>query len=84
MISCISPAARDILAALGHLRHSGGRIYQLHDLRVGGSPVAPLEVRVNAAVSLLGFEGIVGLNFLNRFRAIHFEVESGLLTLTLP
>ena len=84
VISALTPGVRDSLEALGHLQHTAGRFYQLHDLRLGGRPVPPLTVRVNIAIATLGVEGIVGLNFLNQFREIHFDVESRVLTPTFP
>ena len=65
-----------------YLDHARGRFYVLKDLQLGGRPMPALEVRVNSGIGLLGFEGILGLDFLGRFREIHFDVPSRRLTLT--
>jgi len=80
--SCISVGVRDVLSALGHLRQTGRNAYLLDDLSFEGHSVAALEVRVNRAVGLIGLEGILGLNFLNRYRTVCFDVDALRLTLT--
>jgi hypothetical protein len=77
----VTPSARDNLTAFGHLRDTGERFPVLHDLWLGGRPLAPLPVRVNAAVARITPEGMLGLNFLGQFREIHFDTETGRLTL---
>ena len=84
VISAVSQSTHDVLSALGYLHRSGGRSFLLQDLRLSDQPVDALEVRVNAGLRILRFEGVVGLNFLNRFREIHFDVQSRRLTLTFP
>jgi hypothetical protein len=81
LISCVRPGVRDSLVALGHLRPSGGRFYELHDIALAGRAMPPLEMRVNAAIALLDMDGVVGLNFLSQFREVCFDVETRRLTL---
>jgi hypothetical protein len=81
-VSCVNPRVRTTLGALDHLRPIDGRYYMLHDLRIGGRLVPPLEVRVNVGIERFGFEGILGLNFLNRFRPVCFDVDTLRLRLT--
>ena len=81
VMTCLTLSARDNLTAFGHLRDTGERFPVLHDLSLGGRPLAPLPVRVNAAVARIAPEGMLGLNFLRQFREIHFDTETGRLTL---
>lgn len=81
VMTCLSPGVRDSLAALGHLRDTGGRFAELHDMSVEERLVAPLPVRVNALVARMDAEGMLGLNFLNRFREVCFDAETRRLTL---
>ena len=82
VMTCLTPGARDGLAAFGHLRDTGERFPVLHDLSLSGRPLPPLPVRVNAAVARISPEGMLGLNFLGRFREIHFDTGTRRLTLT--
>lgn len=81
LISCVRPGVRDTLVALGHLRPTFGRFYNLHDIVLAGKSMAPLEMRVNAAIGCVDMDGILGLNFLNRFREVCFDIETRRLTL---
>jgi hypothetical protein len=81
VMTCLSPGVRDSLAALGHLRDTGGRFHELHDMSIEVGPVPPLPVRVNSLVARMDAEGMLGLNFLNRFRQVCFDVGTRRLTL---
>jgi hypothetical protein len=81
LVSSISRGARDALLALGHLGHSSGRYYRLHDISVGGVTLPPLDMRLNATIARLGIEAIMGLNFLNQFREIRFDTQTQEMTL---
>jgi hypothetical protein len=50
-------------------------------LALSGEAIAPLQMRVNVAVGRVDIDGILGLNFLNRFREVCFDVETRRLTL---
>jgi hypothetical protein len=80
-VSAISLGTRDVLGALGHLEHTGGRLYRLLDLSLEGQALPNLHVRSSPAVDLLGVEGVIGLNFFRQFREVCFHVPSGRLTL---
>lgn len=81
-LSYISVDTYENLSAAGLCDHIGGSIYRVRRLVMAGREMPPLFVRVSAAVAALGFEGMLGLHFLNQFGAVHFERDSGRLTLT--
>lgn len=81
--SCVRPGVRDSLVALGHLRSSGGRFYELHDIELAGRPMPPLTMRVNVAVGRIDADGVLGLNFFSWFREVCFNVDTRRLTLKL-
>ncbi len=47
-----------------------------------GFPIADLRVHVSRRVTIVGSQGILGLDFLRRFEHIHFHVPTLRLTLT--
>ncbi len=85
-LSGISKDTRDKLLANGHLRATGTfrgiDLYTMSELKLGGTDLPNLTVVLSTKATELGFEGIVGLNFLRRFSDIHFHVPNLMLTLT--
>jgi hypothetical protein len=76
-VSAISPEAVTRLLELRLTREgSQPRSYILEQITSGGQPLPDLEVRVLARLDRLGIVGLVGLDFLMRFRRIHFDVDT--------
>ena len=80
--SAISPAARDELVfkrlVLPAAVSSG---YLLTNSTVNGQPLPDFMVRVLPRLTRLGVDGLLGLDFLRRFRRVGFLVDDLLLTL---
>jgi hypothetical protein len=84
-VSAINPAVRDELRGLGLLREgSRSRYYQLTPLTVERQPFPDLEVRALPRLSQLQIEGLIGLDFLRQFAAVHFYVATLQLVLEYP
>ena len=82
-ISAISPETRDDLARLNLLQPPASPRYEhrLSGLGVQGQSFPDLEVRVLRKLSRLQIDGLVGLDCLASFFAIHFYVLSSELVL---
>jgi hypothetical protein len=63
---------------------AGGRRLWLRGLRIAGHPVPDMEVRVSQLAVQLRVDGILGLNFLDHFAAIRYEIATRRVTLTNP
>jgi hypothetical protein len=84
-VSAISPTVRQELRSLGLLGNSSRpRYHRLTALTVQGQPFPELEVRVLPRLSQLEVDGLVGLDFLRQFAAIHFYVPTMRLVLEAP
>ena len=81
LVSAMSRGTRDTASAFGYLEHEGGRIYRLQELTLAGQLIPDLRVHLGPAAGILGVEGILGLNFLQQFGEIRFDVSSRRLTL---
>jgi len=81
-LSVLSLELRDSLAAFGVLDEIAPGLYRLRGMLLDGQQGPPLIVRASRGPRLLGFEGMLGLQFLNGFRQIHFDRDTRLLTLT--
>jgi hypothetical protein len=82
LLSGISEPTREMLAARGLLSQAGERRFLLRDLTIQGQPAPDLVVRVSRRVTQAGARGVLGLDFLGKFRDIHFHVPSMRLTLS--
>jgi hypothetical protein len=90
--SAISGRVRDALEERGLLVHTGRRyvltrVYTLTGLTIEGQSVDDLDVYVSPRVNELDIQGVpvdglIGLDFLARFRQINFDFDSMRLTLT--
>ena len=82
-VSAISPETRDDLARLNLLQPGSSSRYEhrLSGLVVQGQLFPDLDVRVLRKLSRLQVDGLVGLDFLSRFFAIHFYVLTSELVL---
>lgn len=85
-ISAISPETAEdlreleLVAPAQHPRYE----YRLTALTVQGQPLPDLEVRVLPRLTQLHIAGLVGLDFLSQFLAIHFYVPTRRLVLEYP
>ena len=79
--TAISARTRTVLSAMGHVGETRGRPHVLRNLTLAGRPIPDLPVRISPALSLLGVEGALGLDFLRQFRDVHFNLPSRRLTL---
>lgn len=80
-ISAISVGIREVLARTDRLVQLEANTYVLRDPRIQVQSIADLEVRVSPRVTRVGADGVLGLDFLNRFTDVHFNVPSLRLTL---
>jgi hypothetical protein len=81
-LSYVSYASYALLEAFGHIDTLGQDLYRLRGLRMGDHLAPDIVARVSIGPSLLGFDGLLGLQFLGQFSRVEFERDSGLLTLT--
>jgi hypothetical protein len=80
-LSYLSHELRNALAAFGLLDEIAPQLCRVRGVRMDGQIAPSLIARVSRGPRLLGFEGMLGLHFLNGFRSIHFERQASLLTL---
>ena len=85
-VSAISPETRHDLARLNLLQPPTSPRYEhlLTGLVVQGQSFPDLDVRVLRRLSRIQVDGLVGLDFLSRFFAIHFYVQTSELILEYP
>lgn len=83
-VSALSPSTAERLLHLRLIRDGERGRYGLTPLTSDGQPLPDLEVRVLPRLDRLGIVGLVGLDFLMRFRRIDFDVEAFRLTLADP
>lgn len=85
-VSAISPETRDDLSRLHLLPPASDLRYEhrLADLVVQEQPLPDFDVRVLRKLSRLGVDGLIGLDFLRQFFAIHYYVGSMELVLEYP
>ena len=83
-VSSISQSTYDRLLPTGFMIPAGGRFLMLRSPVLEGFPIADIRVHVSRRVTIVGSEGILGLDFLQRFEHIHFHVPTLRLTLTYP
>ncbi len=83
-VSSVSRPTASILEAFQCFSLQTDQRYLLQGLTVGGERLTDLEVRISRAATLLGVEGMLGLDFLRRFTRVQFDVAERRLTLTLP
>ena len=84
-VSAISPEVSRELRSLGLLQESQRRrYYQLAALTVQDQPFPSLEVRVLPRLAELEVDGLVGLDFLRQFAAVHFYISTMRLVLEAP
>ncbi|HLZ69949.1 MAG TPA: hypothetical protein VKV26_08595 [Dehalococcoidia bacterium] len=79
-LSVISRELRDRLTAFGYLDEISSELYQLRGVQMDGQQAPPLIARASRGPALLGFAGMLGLQFLDGFRQIHFDRDTRLLT----
>lgn len=76
-VSVIGPNVRDNLLAEGRLQMSGAPdLYGLRDISIQDQPVPELAVRVLPRLRRLQVDGLLGLDFIRLFRAVHFHVDT--------
>ncbi|MGH2584290.1 MAG: hypothetical protein ACRDJE_05195 [Dehalococcoidia bacterium] len=79
--SCLGQRARDALAAMGHITPSTRTAFTLHNARLGGVRLPDIAMRLSAGPTLLQLEGMLGLDFLEQFAEVRFDVRTLRLTL---
>lgn len=77
-VSAISPETAAALSTLGLLAPAQRPRYQhrLTSLTVQGQQLPDLEVRILSRLSRLQVVGLLGLDFLSQFKAVHYYVET--------
>jgi hypothetical protein len=81
-LSAISAQFFARLTRSGSLDQIAPNRFRLKALSIQGQRIADLTVRVSPRVTAVGADGVLGLDFLTRFREIRFDVPSLVLTLT--
>ncbi len=79
--SAISPLALTDLANKEGLSPIGNDRYLLRNLRITSQPVPDLEVEVNPAITHLGVDGMLGLDFFATFQEVRWKPATGEITL---
>lgn len=70
------------LQAASYLSHIATNRYIHSPAPIAGESVAPLNIRGSKFLTSIGVVGVLGLDFLARYTEVHFNVKTGLLTLT--
>lgn len=84
-VSVISPVVLDDLLARGLVRpEASSNRYVLTGLSVQGQPLPDLSVRVLPRLARIQVDGLLGLDFLRSFKAVHFHVDTFRLVLEDP
>ena len=60
----------------------GSEVYVLPGAGIEGREIPPLRLLISPSATRLGIDGILGLDFLNQFRRVCFDVDEMRLTLT--
>jgi hypothetical protein len=81
-LSTLSLEVRDVLAGFDLLDEIAPQLYRIRGVRMGGTLVPPLIARASRGPRLLGFDGMLGLQFLDRFAEVCYDRTARLLTLT--
>jgi hypothetical protein len=81
--STVSAMTATVLNGFECIGHQSGRDYVLRGLMIGGERLPELDAQVSAATTLLGVEGMLGLNFFRQFSSVHLDVDQRTLTLEL-
>jgi hypothetical protein len=71
--SVVSPTTRNALAALGLIEPNGTGRFRIPRVRVGDDLLPDLHVRVSAGPALLGVDGMLGWDYLERFAEVRIE-----------
>lgn len=79
-LSYLSQRVYDVLHALDTADEIGG-FYRVRNFHMGGQRVPDLIARVSMGPALLGFDGFLGLQFLEQFRLVCRARDTGILTL---
>ena len=80
--SAVSPRIEARLLDLGLLGPSPiPRRYRLAGLTAQGRELPEIEVGVIRRLDLIGVDGLLGLDFLRKFRRLHFDMHTLVLTL---
>jgi len=80
-VSVVSLELRDRLDAFGALDQISPQFYRVRGVRMDGQLAPQLIVRASSGPRLPGFQGMLGLQFLESFRQIHFDRDTRLLNL---
>jgi hypothetical protein len=80
-LSVISLDLRNRLSAFGYLDEIAPGFYRMRDVLMDSQPAPPLIARASQGPALLGFQGMLGLQFLDGFRQIRFDRDTRLLNL---
>jgi hypothetical protein len=81
-MSNLSLELRDVLAGFGLLDEIAPQIYRIRGVRMSGMLVTPLIARASRGPRLLGFDGMLGLQFLDQFAEVCYDRTARLLRLT--
>ena len=80
-LSNLSLEVRDVLAGLDVLDEIAPQLYRIRGVRMSEQPVPPLIARASRGPRLLGFDGMLGLQFLDQFAEVCYDRAAGLLRL---
>lgn len=81
-LSYLSIATYEALERAGRIDRIGQGIYRVRQLVMSERLRTDLIVRVSAGPGILGFDGMLGLQFLQRFSQVCVERDTGLLRLS--
>lgn len=79
--SALSRTTCATLAALGQVTPVAGSRCLIHSARLGTTTLLNIPMRLSAGPALIGLEGMLGLDFLERFAEVRFHFPSLRLTL---
>ena len=79
--SALSRITYTTLAALGQVTPATGSSCLIHSARLGTTMLSNIPMRLSAGPALIGLEGMLGLDFLERFTEVRFHFPSLRLTL---
>jgi hypothetical protein len=76
---------RDVLPTLPHLfRSTRPGYFEMLKVSLGEEPIIGLEVRPSPLIQRLGADGMLGMDFLERFTDVHLDVRRLRLTFSGP
>ena len=79
--SALSPRTFRLLTTLGHVTQRTGPRVVIRGARIGDMRLTDFPMRLSAGPSLLGLEGIIGLDFLEQYAEARLDFRARRMTL---